>query len=109
MAETYKVLGQSAPSATTDTDLYTAGSTLSAITSTLTVCNRGTAVGNYRVAIRPDGTAIANQHYLVYDAPLDPNDTVTMTLGLTLSADDVVTVSATTADFSFNLFGTEIS
>jgi hypothetical protein len=40
MASTYKVLAQSAPSATTNTDVYTVESGKSAVVSTITVCNR---------------------------------------------------------------------
>jgi len=40
MPTTYKVLGQSAPSATTATTLYTVPSATSAVVSTLVVANR---------------------------------------------------------------------
>ena len=40
MAITYKVLAQSAPSATTNTDVYTVGATKQTIISTVTICNR---------------------------------------------------------------------
>jgi len=109
MATNYKVLGQSAPSATTATALYTVPSATEAVISTITVCNRGTASGTFRVSVRPDGASLANQHYLVYDADLDAKGTIALTLGVTLDASDVLEVYASTADFSFNAFGSEIS
>jgi len=109
MAITYKVLGQSAPSATTNTDVYTVGSGKQATVSTITVCNRGTSSATYRIAVRPDGATIANQHYIAYDAPIGPNDSVTWTIGMTVDAADVVTVYASTANLSFNIFGAEIA
>jgi hypothetical protein len=109
MAETLKVLGQVAPSATTDTTLYTVPAATSTVVSTLNVCNRSASTITYRVAVRPAGASIANQHYLAYDVPLAANDSISLTLGITLAATDVVTVRASTADTSFSAFGSEIT
>jgi len=108
MATTYKVLGQSAPSAATDTALYTVPSATSAVVSTLSVCNRGVST-TFRAAVRPAGATIADQHYIVYDNFVNAGDAVFLTLGITLAATDVVTVRAGTADMSFSLFGSEIT
>ena len=109
MAYTYKVLGQSAPSATTATDVYTVGSGKQAIVSTITVANRSATARTYRIAVRPAGAVLANQHYLAYDVTLAANDTTALTLGITLAATDVVSVASSTGDLSFSLFGSEIS
>lgn len=109
MAVAYKVLGQSAPSATTATSLYTVPASTETVVSTVTVCNRGSASGTYRISVRPNGNSLANQHYVVYDAPLSAKDTVALTLGITIDASDVLEVYASTADFTFNAFGSEIS
>jgi hypothetical protein len=109
MAYTYKVLAQSAPSATTDTDVYTVGSGKQAIVSSITVANRSATAKTYRIAIRPAGATLANEHYIAYDVTLLANDTTILTIGVTLTATDVVTVYASTADLSFNIFGSEIS
>tara|TARA_R110000868_G_scaffold294621_1_gene555135 strand:- start:2556 stop:2882 length:327 start_codon:yes stop_codon:yes gene_type:complete len=108
MATTYKVLGQSAPSANSDTTLYTVPSATSTVASTLSVCNRGVST-TFRVAIRPAGAAIANSHYIVYDNVVSAGDSVFLTLGISLATTDVVTVRAGTADTSFSLFGSEIT
>lgn len=109
MATNYKVLGQSAPSATTATTLYTVPASTQAVISTITVCNRGTSSGTYRVAVRPAGASLANQHYVAFDAPLGAKVSETWTLGITVEATDVVTVYASSADFSFSAFGSEIA
>ena len=109
MAYAYKVLGQSAPSATTATDVYTVGAGKQAIISTITVANRSAASVSYRIAIRPAGATLANQHYIAYDVALIANDTTALTLGITLTATDVITVYASTANLSFGIFGSEIS
>ena len=109
MASTYKVLAQSAPSATTNTDSYTVGSGKSAIVSTITVCNRSASAATYRIAIRPAGATIANQHYIAYGATCPANDMIALTIGITLAATDIVTVYASSADLSFGIFGVEVS
>ena len=109
MATTYKVLGQSNPSATTATDVYTVGSGKSAVVSTVTVCNRAATSATYRIAIRVAGSALSNEEYIAYDATVPANDTIALTLGITLAATDVVTVYASNANLSFSLFGSEIA
>lgn len=109
MATAYKVLGQSAPSATTATTLYTCPSATQTVISTISVCNRGAASGTFRISIRPNGATLANQHYIAYDAAIAAKDTIFITVGATIDADDVVEVYASSADFSFNAFGSEIT
>lgn len=108
MASTYKVLGQSAPAATTLTTLYTVPTATSAVCSTLAICNRGVST-LVRVAVRPAGAAIADQHYVVYDVTVAQYESAFLTLGLSLATTDVVSVYASTADVSFSLFGSEVS
>lgn len=109
MPTVYKVLAQSAPSATTATTLYTVGSGKSSVISTLVVANRANTAATYRIAVRPAGATLANEHYIAYDITVGANDSTTLTLGITLAATDVVTVYASTANLSFNAFGSEIS
>jgi hypothetical protein len=108
MATTYKVLGQSNPTAASDTTLYTVPASTETVVSTITVANLG-ASGTFRVAVRPAGASIANQHYVVYDAGLNANDSITLTLGITLDATDVITVRASNTSFAFQAFGSEIA
>ena len=109
MATSYKVLGQVNPAATTATTAYTVPSSTETVISTIAICNTGAAPATYRIAVRPNGASIETKHYVVYDSSLAPQDTQTLTLGMTLDATDVVTVYASTANFAFNLFGSEIA
>lgn len=110
MPAAYKVLGQACPTATTDVNVYTVPSSASAVASTLSLANLTTAAATFRVAVRPAGASIANQHYLAYDSGLAANDSVMLTLGLSLAATDVVTVRASTANaVAVSLFGSEIT
>lgn len=105
----YKVLAQSAPSATTATDIYTVPAGKSAVISTLVIANRALTDATYRLAIRAAGATLANQHYLAYDVTVGGGDSTTLSLGLTISATDVLTVYASTANLSFNVFGSEVT
>lgn len=109
MATAYKILGQVAPAATTNTNVYTVPAGTEAVVSTIFVCNRGATAATYRIAIRKNGNAISNEHYIAYDPVILANDSIAITVGTTLNAEDVVTVYASTANMSFNVFGSEIS
>lgn len=109
MASTYKILGQSAPAATTSVDLYTVPAATQSIVSSITISNRGTAAGTFRVSVAIAGAALANAQYIVYDQQLEPKATVGLTLGVSLATTDKIRVYASTADFSFNAFGCELS
>jgi len=109
MATAYKVLGQINPSITTATTAYTVPSSTETVISTITACNLGPAPTTYRIAVRPNGASLANEHYIVYDASIAPQETQTLTIGITLNAADVVTIYASSATMAFNLFGSEIA
>jgi hypothetical protein len=109
MPTTYKVLGQSNPSATTATTLYTVPSATTSVVSTITVANQAASAATFRIAVRPNAETLAAKHYVAYDATVAANDTTALTLGITLDAADVITVYASTATVSFNAFGSEIS
>lgn len=106
---TYRVLGQEAPSATSNTDVYTVPSATEAVVSCIIVANRGNTDGTFRLAVRPDGATIANKHYIAFDTPILANDSITMTVGITMNAADVITAYCSSANMSVNVFGTEIS
>ena len=109
MPTTYKVLGQSNPAATTTTSLYTVPASTSTVVSSISICNLASSSATYRIAVRPAGASLANQHYLAYDVTVGASDTTIITVGLTLATTDVITVYSSTANLSFAAFGSEIS
>jgi glucose-6-phosphate dehydrogenase assembly protein OpcA len=109
MPTTYKVLGQSAPSATTLTTLYTVPSATTAVISSIVIANRDASSATYRIAVRPDGAAIANSQYIAYDVTVGASDSTVLTLGITMDAADVLSVYGSTANLTFSAFGSEIS
>jgi glucose-6-phosphate dehydrogenase assembly protein OpcA len=104
-----KVLGQSNPSATTLTTLYTVPASKEAVVSSISVANLTASDATYRIAIRPGGAAITNAHYLGYDITVGASDSTIITVGLTLATTDVISVYASTADLVFQAFGDEAS
>lgn len=107
MAVNYLVLGQSAPLATTLTTLFTAS--VDTVCSSIIVCNRSATATSFRVAVRPAGAGISNEHYIYYDVSIPGNDTFIATVGITLEATDVISVYNTLATLSFSLYGSEIT
>ena len=108
MAQNFKILGQIAPSATTATAIYTVPSATETVVSSIVICNRG-AAGTFRLAARQNGVTLANEHYISYDTPVDANDSIVLTIGLTLDAGDVLEGYASTADMSFSAYGSEVT
>ena len=109
MATVYKVLGQSSPSATTETDLYTVPSATTSVVSSLVVSNRGATTASFRISIAVAGASTSNKDYIYYDLIIGGNDTFIATVGITLSATDVVRIYSSNSSLSFSIYGSEIS
>lgn len=109
MATTYKVLGQSNPAATTLTTLYTVPSATQAVISSISVANLTATAATFRIAVRPAGASISNQHYLGYDITVGASDTTIITVGITMNATDVLSVYGSTANLVFQAFGSEVA
>jgi len=110
MASSYKTLGQFDVTSATLQDIYTVPSATEAVLSTIVIANRAATTDTFRIAIRTDGDAISNKHYIAYDVTVQGNDSVALTMGVTIQATDVVSVSGTgSSALSVNLFGSEIT
>lgn len=108
MALTYRILGQASPLATTETLLYKV-SAVSAVVSSLIVCNRAATQTSFRIAVVPNGITTANSHYIYYDLLIGGNDTFIATIGVTLKTNDVIRVYSNSANLSFSVYGSEIN
>ena len=114
MATTYKVLGQVIPAATTETSLYVPTSGSSAIVSSLVICNQGATAATYRIAVANStststGAVAATKEWIVYGATVNASDSITLTLGITMSSAFSLRVYSSSANTSFSAFGSEIS
>jgi len=109
MAFSYKVLGQAIPAFNSNVDLYTVPASTSAIISTVNVCNQTTSNVTFRLSIRPAGATGTSKHFIVYDSPIPAQDTIALSLGMSLGNTDVITAYTFQGNVSFAVFGTEIT
>jgi cellobiose phosphorylase len=110
LATTYKILGQTEPTNTNNTTLYTVPASKSAIVSNLTVTNTTASVTNFRVFVVAAGDTPGTDNALFYDGDIEANTAISFTLGLTLGAGDFLSVrSAATTALTFQAFGSELS
>ncbi len=99
------ILGQVAPGAASDTDLYTVPEKKLATVRVL-VAERAGASALYRIAVRPLGASIVTKHYITFDRVLGANldaHSVPFEIGAT----DVITVRSSTTGLSFTATGVE--
>ena len=109
MANTYKILGQSNPAATTDTEVYkVTGSGKQAIVSSITLANISGSAITYRVRVAIDDAGVDNKQYLAKDSTIPANDSVILTVGVTLDENDSINVYASDTNLACNVFGVEI-
>jgi hypothetical protein len=115
MPTTYKILGQTLPTANTLSNVYVVPTSTSAIVSTITICNQSSANANVDIMIRPINETLANKHYLVKGVTIPRADTMILSPGVTLNASVIVAVNnavasgETAANVSFNVFGIELT
>ena len=108
MANAYEVLGQTTDNAT-GTALVTCPASTEIVISTLNICNRASSSKTFRIYLRPDDETLADKHYLVYDTTISGNDTISLTLGITMNASDKLYVYGSDTNLSFSAFGTKIT
>lgn len=109
MAILYKVLGQINPVANTFTTLYTVPPSTSTIVSTVAICNQSNTATTFSLAVQPQGASLSRQNYINFNTPLPANDSITLTIGMTLGNTDVLSANANSTVVSFSAFGSEIS
>ncbi len=98
------ILGQSAPSAATNTTVYTVPSAKTA-SFIVSICNRGTTLANIRMAISATGIP-SNAEYIEYDTEVPANAVFERT-GLVAQATKNLVVYADSASLSISVYGYE--
>lgn len=109
MATTYKVLGQVNPTANTATTIYTVPSATQTVISTINVCNQNAAATTFSIAVQPAGAALTAKHYLNYQTPIPGNDSITITIGLTMANTDVLSANVGNGNISIHAYGSELT
>ncbi len=106
----YKILGQSCPANTANVTLYTVPAGTNTIISTMSICNLSINNKTYNVAAIPSGETIARKHMLASNGVVSAYDSIALTLGMTLGANDTIIVASQDANnIAFTIFGTEIT
>jgi hypothetical protein len=109
MATAYKILGQTAANAAYAT-LYTTPVGKSAVVSSIVVCNVSGAAKQFRIGIMASaGTPASPTEFLAYDAAVPANDSIVMTLGITMEASKYIRVYGSDGNIGFTAFGSEIT
>lgn len=110
MARTYKEAQvQGTTSTSTYATLYNTISSVVANISTIAICNTAAASATYRIAIMSTAGTPTASNWLVYDAIVPANDTVFLTVGVTLSSDRYLRVSSSANTVTFTAFISEAS
>lgn len=110
MAVEYKVLGQVAGSGAIGTysELGQVPAGKQWLVSTVAICNEGSSAITYRLGVSTSISPSTGE-WLVYGATVPANDTVTLTLGITMGSDWRIMTSSSSSTVSFQAFGTEIT
>lgn len=105
MTDVWGSLGQSAPAATTLTDIYTVPANQVA-TVEVVICETGGAAATVRLAHAVNGAADTIAQYMLRNYPVAANDSKTTTR-FTARAGDVIRGYSDTGNVSFNVNGIE--
>jgi hypothetical protein len=113
MAVTYKRLGAITGSGTITTPgtVYTAASVAgtSTVVSTVAICNTASTSATYRLGVSTT-SAFEQSGYLVFGATVAANDSIFLTLGITLDPTNEFLLASTSAStVSISAFGVENS
>lgn len=103
MAREYGILGQAAPSADTDTDLYAVPQRKEAEVKVL-VANRDSSPATIRIWVAEEGATTDNSQYIAYDEAIAANEALTSSTFSVFST-DVVRVRASSGNISFTCTG----
>lgn len=96
---------------TNEAPLYTVPSGVSAVISSISICNTGTGIETFKIRIQRSFSTnlfADKADYLYYDLPIKSGDTFIATIGATLSSADIVYVSSSSRQVQFMAFGSEI-
>lgn len=110
MATNYKYAQvQGTAGTSTYATLYPCPALTQAVVSSIVITNQSSSAVTVRIGIMgTEGTPSASQ-WLVYDAAIAGNDTVALTLGITMDAGKFIRVSSSANTCNFTAFLSEIS
>jgi hypothetical protein len=108
MPRNYTILGQQNPAANTLTRLYQVPASNSAVISSINIANLDANAAAFSIAANLAGVATANANYLAWRVAIPGNDSIALSLGVTLNASSHLSVNSNTSTLTFSAFGTEM-
>ena len=108
MPRNYTILGQINPTSNTLTRLYSVPASNSAVISSINIANLDANAAAFSIAANVTGVAVANANFLAWRVAIPGNNSIALSLGVTLNASSQLSVNANTSTLSFSAFGTEI-
>lgn len=111
MATTYKYSSiQGTAGTTTYATLYNTGAATTAVLSTIVVANTAASSATYRIALMGTaGTPAATDGILAWDAIVQGNDSIFLTVGVAVGNSKFLRVSSSANTVTFTAFVSEIS
>jgi hypothetical protein len=110
MATTYKRSGvQGTAAVTTYATLYQVPASTQSVLSTIAICNTAGSSGTYRIGFATSATDPVAADWLVYGGTVPANDTVFLTVGVSLAAGTFIRVSSSANTMTFQAFVSEIT
>ena len=110
MTTNYKILGQTAPTADTETLHYTVPNSTSTLVRSINVTNTSATPDVYNIAlVTTAASAATSSQFIVYQSSIPGNATVTIKAGYTLATGNGIRVTSTNGTTTFSTFGAEIS
>lgn len=106
--ESFESLGQVRPAANTLTDVFTVDDNEQNIVSSVIIANLSRQVDYYWISHALEGAVDDPAQYIASEAIVNPNDSFTLTLGLTLAGTDVIRAKSQNGNIAFNFYGVRL-
>jgi hypothetical protein len=100
---------QGSASVGTYVTLYNTPASATAVVSTITICNTASTAATYRMGIAGSASTPGDGNWIAYGSTVGANDTIALTLGMSLAASRFIRVSSSASTVAFSAFVSEIS
>ncbi len=109
MTTSYKLLGQTAPTADTETLNYEVPDATSTLIRSINISNTSATSDTYSIAlVASAGTSATSAQFIAYNSTVPASSTVTIKAGYTLATGNGIRVKSTNGTTTFSTFGAEI-
>lgn len=110
MTTNYKILGQTAPSAGSETLNYTVPAATSTLVRSINVTNTSASADTCNIALVTTAASSATSaQFIAYQNSIPGNSTVTIKAGYTMATGNGIRVTSTNGTSTFSTFGAEIA